>query len=112
MSNHEVVQHGHALKQPDILEGSTEPSTRYLVPRHADHRSVFKTHLPAIGRQHPADDIQQCRFAGTIRSNDCMHALTANSEVDLIQRDQTTELLSDSTQGQDRLLACAMSRPV
>src|ERR1700730_9533935 len=76
----DVIEHGHAAEQPDLLERAGKPETRAPMRGKPDQLYTIQTHLAGIGLIQPAQQVEQRRLSGPVRPDDRKHLAGPDSE--------------------------------
>ena len=90
-SGQDVAIHGEIEKQLRMLERSDHATGRQLVDGQAGDVGAVEHHPPAAGRQRAGYHIEQCRLAGTVRSDQAEDCALVHVEGYAIQRDDAAE---------------------
>src|SRR5947209_1664329 len=85
----EVLEDGHAGEDLEPLERAPDPQRRPSVSREVRDIAAVETHDPAIGEIEAGKRVEQCRLAGTVRSDEGGHATLGHHEADTVQRGET-----------------------
>ena len=102
-AEHDALDRGHPAERLGRLERPREPDAGDLVGRPAEHRPSGDGDLPAIGDEHPGDDVDDRRLAGAVRADERGDRARAEVDVDLLHRHQRAEAPGDPADGDDRL---------
>ena len=91
----QVVEHGAALEQLDVLEGARDAAVHHLVARQA--RDVLPLEHDAAGRrvEHPCDDVEHRGLAGAVGPDDREHLALLDVEADIADRLHAAEAQRD-----------------
>jgi hypothetical protein len=83
---HDVVEHGHALEERDVLEGARDAQSRGLVRVHVGKFFLLELDLSLLRVINAVQDIEHRAFAGAVRADDGAHFLGAHVERHVLQR--------------------------
>ena len=90
-ADQDVLQHGHVLEEDDVLERPGDPEARDTMGPHAQQIAAVEedsTPLSAVEARH---DVEQCRLAGTVRTDQTADLAFAELERDLFERNDSAE---------------------
>ncbi len=96
-----VVQRAQLGEQPDVLKGAGEAAARNQERLHAGDVLPVQRDLSLGGRIDAGDDVEQCGLACAVWSDDADDLALFNMDIDIGQRSQAAELLSDPGHRQD-----------
>jgi hypothetical protein len=99
-TKHEVVQHGHAFEERDVLEGAGDAKTGDFVGFQAGDVAVFDKDAAAVGVIPTADAVDQRSLARPVWANDGQDLTSAGGQAHIIQSSNPTRIAADVLNGQ------------
>jgi hypothetical protein len=94
-AHHHVLERGHLVEEPDVLERARHAQRRDLVRRlTGDARSV-EDDLAAGGLVDARQHVEERRLAGPVRPDEAHDRAARDEEVHVLDGDQAAELLPD-----------------
>src|SRR3989338_8712356 len=66
----DIVEHAHLLKETNVLKGSRQTVTRYLVRHDASQGDTAHNHGTTVKREHSGHDINERGLARSVRADD------------------------------------------
>jgi hypothetical protein len=94
-SRQQVIQHGHVPEEFNILERTGNAQVSNLMRRHTiDYmlRIVDVNNPPLLGPVESANAVEQARFPGAIRPDNCQDFTLADFQIDIVQSRHTTKV--------------------
>src|SRR6185295_9100140 len=83
---HDVVQHGHALEQRDVLEGARDPQSGGFVRIHVHELLLLEPDLSLLRVIDAVQHVEHRALAGAVRADDGAHFAAAHVEGHVLQR--------------------------
>src|SRR6185503_16749106 len=90
-----ILDHGHASEKADVLKRSGDAAFCNLVRTKTDQRLFFEGDLALFRTVDPCEGIEECCFAGAIRSDDAGDLSLFQSEVHFVDGGKTTKSFND-----------------
>jgi hypothetical protein len=69
-AEHEIVEHGHAAEQGDVLEGPRDAQLGHPARRTVGDVAAFEGDATRVGVVEAADHVEQSGLAGAVRADD------------------------------------------
>src|SRR6185503_7230756 len=98
----DIVEGGHVLEQPDVLEGAGDSERRHLVRLRSRDLSVVEHDTPGGRRKNPGDAIEKRGLAGAVRPDEREDLAALHVERDVVDRDEAAEPLRHVIDAEDR----------
>src|SRR5207302_2255412 len=95
-----VLANRHRGERPDDLERPPDAESRDSVRSQPANGSALPADVARIQVIEPADAVEQCRFAGTVRPDDAQDVALLNGEADVGQRIDAAKSFADVAQRQ------------
>ena len=102
-AEHDVVEHGHAGKQRDVLKRAGDAERGDAGRPGAGHVPAFEPDRAGVGLVEAADDVEQRGLAGAVRSDDRRQAAAAHRERDVLDRAHAAKMLGHAADGEQRV---------
>ena len=112
-ANHYILERRHLKENLQILECARKTEAGEAIGAHIDDRHAIELDRSRGGSVKTADDIEECRFAGTVRADDGEHAPFLDIETDVFQGMNAAKSYADIADLQDahwRLLSKSLAR--
>src|ERR1700674_447442 len=87
-----------------MLVHHPDPGLDRIARRPEAHRPAVQQDLPVVGSIEAVEDVHQGRLAGAVFAEERMHFAPPDVEVDTVVREDSGELLADSTHLEDELV--------
>src|ERR1700737_1117715 len=94
----QVFPHAHIGKDVGDLKAARQPAAVDLVGRQAGNHLAAQQHAPRRRRHVSADQIEGCRFAGTVRTNQRVAFALSDAQIDIANDGDIAKTLFDSAQ--------------
>jgi hypothetical protein len=88
-----VLERGHVVEQPDVLERARHPEMRDRVRRKAPDRLPVEDHLARSRLVDAGEHVEERRLARAVRADQADDRATRDREVDVVHGDEAAELL-------------------
>src|SRR5690349_19890062 len=102
-SDHDVLEHTHALEYACALERSRQTERRHLMRLEVAERRSTILELSLRRPKESRDHIKCGGLTGSVRSNQANHFTLIDDEAHVLDRDQSTEMNRDVLDRQNRL---------
>src|SRR5436309_10150572 len=106
--DHDVLQHRHARKEREVLEGAADGARRHAMGGGAHDGLALEEQVALIGRVEPAHAVEQRGLAGAVGTDEADDLPVGHVEGDAVQRHDASESHGDVTNGEER---CGCERP-
>src|SRR2546425_10041573 len=106
--DHDVLQHRHARKEREVLEGTADAERRHAMGAGAHDGLALEEQVALIGRVEPAHAVEQRGLAGAVGTDEADDLPVGHVEGDAVQRHDASESHGDVTNGEER---CGCERP-
>jgi hypothetical protein len=90
-----VLQSGHISEEANVLEGTSKSCLRYLVALEPSEIETFESDLARSDRVNAGNNVEDCGFTSTVRSDESTDFAAINVEIHFIKSSDTTELNGD-----------------
>ena len=90
----DVLECGHVLEEPDVLEGAADPALGDRVRRLPRQVLTGEDDLPLRRLVHAGDHVEERRLAGAVRADQADDRALRDHEVDVRHGDEAAELLA------------------
>src|SRR5262249_59005983 len=87
----DVLEHGHALEQGQVLEGAPDAELGDAVARCPQQRMAREDDLARVRRVEAAQAVEQRRLAGAVRPDEPNDLALVHGEGDLVEGDDASE---------------------
>jgi hypothetical protein len=94
-AQHEVVEHGHAAEERDVLEGARHAQLGDLARRQVGDVALLERDAPRVRMVEAADHVQQARLPRPVRPDDRKNVPFRHVEAHAGDRLDTAERLAD-----------------
>jgi hypothetical protein len=96
-----VLEHGHLLEQPQVLERARDAAQRGAARIDAGERLAAQLDRAGVGREVAGDQVEQRGLAGAVRTDQRGDDAGRQVEVDVVRRDHAAEALVDAREAKD-----------
>ena len=93
-----IFKHGHAGEDVGDLKGTADPLADDPVGRQPRNPFAVEEHFTCVRLQQPGHHIEQGRFSGPVRPDDCVNLTFSYREIYLPERPETSEVLRDAVE--------------
>ena len=107
---HDVLQNGHELQLPADLKCAAESLVKGLVQGQPVDSLSLEGYLAFIGFVESGDQIEECRFPGSIRAYQTGNTVRGHVEADPIHRFDSSEVPSYIAERQNRRIVIRIQR--
>jgi hypothetical protein len=90
----DVLERGHVVEEADVLECPRHAERCHLVRRQSADRRAVEDHSAGRRLVDPGEDVEERRLARAVRADEADDRAARNDEVDIVDRDQASELLA------------------
>src|ERR1700679_3043810 len=91
MSDHNVLEQGHLLPETYGLKRASDTSFGDLRRQKADQRLPIDADVAVIGTIDTGDEIERCRLAGTVRTDERANFSPPDIQVHIVNRGQAAK---------------------
>src|SRR5688572_5938122 len=101
----DVLEDGHARKQPDVLKRPRYSEPRYLVRLQSVHTRAHDTDVARRRLIHAGQEIEDRGLARAVRADETVDLTLTNVHIQLVHRDKTAETNRGFVGYQDRCIS-------
>src|SRR5215207_4938024 len=93
--NEDVLERSHVVEKADVLKGTGHAERRDFVRRQTDSRPTVEVDAAGGRLVDAGEDVEEGRLAGAVRPDQADDLSARDNEVDVVDGDQSSELLPD-----------------